>query len=603
MLLIPKIVYSCDGCLVDSIAWLVGRHSIFMFGVIAVNMELAQYIRLFRKWLWLLVLAAFLGSSISFIRTNRQDPVYRAEVTLFVGGFISDPNPGSSDIFTGKELAQTYAVLATSYDILEATVNTGGFPTTPGALRGAVTTSIIPETSLLKITVTYGDPVLAADIADQLAEQLILNSPDSLTPEQLYQVGLLRDQITSVSDQLASDQEEINQIAEQLEVANEEGAVQLGERRDILIDRITTSSTALAQLTNTLQYLQRQTNQLEVWESARIPGGPVGGGTLRSTLIGGVAGAVLALGGVLLLEYLNDTIRTPEEATTVLGLPILGTILRFGRTNDSYPRRLITHLHPSSPIAEGYRALRTNLLFSSNGQEGQKRAFVVTSPGPEEGKTVTTANLAVAMATAGLRVLLVDADLRRPKVHHIFDLDNELGLTTLLFADPARSDGRAGQDTSSLPDKLHQCVQNTAIPRLRVITSGFSPSNPTEILGSALMKRWFQEFVSSSDIDVVLFDTPPALVVADASVLAATIEMPVMMVVRAGRTRRTAAVRVKHQLETLGVDMAGVTLNSLSLSDQGYGYGSSYYYYYYYSNDKSARPTGWRRFLPRRRQL
>jgi capsular exopolysaccharide synthesis family protein len=268
---------------------------------------------------------------------------------------------------------------------------------------------------------------------------------------------------------------------------------------------------------------------------------------------------------------------------------------------------LITHLHPNSPISEGYRTLRTNLLYSS--ENGTRQSYVITSPGPEEGKSVTVANLAVVMAAAGLRVLLVDADLRRPKIQEIFDLNNELGLTTLLFADPAKvAEETPGRGDAMLAAKLRQCIQTTSVPRLRVITSGFTPSNPAEILGSALMKRWFDLFQSSADIDVILFDTPPALVVADSAILAATINAPVLLVLQAGRTRRAAAVRAKEQFATLGAKLIGISLNQINPAEQGYGYGYGYggsSYYYYYSSSSGAdadRRNGWRKLLPRLRR-
>lgn len=563
-------------------------------------MEISSYLRIFRKWLWFIVLVAFLGASISYITASRQRKYYRAEVTLFVGSFIQDPNPGSGEITLGRELAQTYAAIVTTYDLVQAAIDAGDFPISAGGLRSSITSEVIPATSLLKITVTYSDPILAADMANQLAEQLIIRSPTNLSSEEQLQIDLLDDQIDNINDLISQSRQELAVIEQQNELAETpEERQNLDEQREVLFARITENSATLAQLYVALQGLQRQTNELRIVDFAQIPGRPTGFSAFQVSLLGALIGAVLAYGLSILFEYLNDTIRTPEEATSVLALPVLGTIFQFGRSNDSYPKRLVTYLHPSSPVAEGYRTLRTNLLYSSAGDKNanEKYAFVVTSAGPEEGKSVTTANLAVAMATAGLRVLLVDADLRRPKVHEIFDLNNELGLTTLLFADPLNTgEGESGQN--GLSEKLRQCIQNTSIPRLRVITAGFSPSNPTEILGSALMKRWYDEFMASSNVDVVLFDTPPTLVVADSSVLAATINTHVLMVIRAGRTRRGAAIRAKEQFQNLNISIAGIALNQLNLSEQGsyYGYKSSYYYY---SGEAGQnQPTGWRRFVP-----
>jgi len=270
-----------------------------------------------------------------------------------------------------------------------------------------------------------------------------------------------------------------------------------------------------------------------------------------------------------------------------MGVPTLGAITRFGKSRDSYPQRLITYRDPGSHISEEYRTLRTNLLFSTNGNSG-KGAYIITSPGPSEGKSVTAANLAVTMAMAGWRVLLVDADLRRPKLHEIFNLDNNVGLSTLLSFNP--SDAAAHDDEHLFARGLRECVQETDIPGLQVIPSGHIPLNPTEVLGSASMQRWFQEFRAQDDIDIVLFDTPPSLVVADAAVLASAIDAPVIVVLESKKTRRGAAVMVKEQFDQLSVKIAGAVLNAVSPRDRaGYGYGYNYYYYYYYS-DHEVKP-------------
>jgi polysaccharide biosynthesis transport protein len=288
----------------------------------------------------------------------------------------------------------------------------------------------------------------------------------------------------------------------------------------------------------------------------------------------------------LLIEYLDDTITAPSQATQLLGLPTLAAITRFGKSRDSYSQRLITYRDPSSQISEQYRTLRTNLLFSTNGN-ANKSAFVITSAGPSEGKTVTTANLAVTMAMAGWRVLLIDADLRRPRMHDLFGLDNNVGLSTLLSVNPGDLLGQT-DDRRMLVHSLDDCIQETEIPGLQVITSGHIPLNPTEVLGSASMQRWFQEFRARDDIDIILFDTPPALVVADSPVLASAIEAPVILVLEAKGTRRGAALTVKEQMEQLNVKIAGLVLNSVNPRDRvGYGYGYGYYYYYYSDTSRS----------------
>ncbi len=555
-------------------------------------MELAHFIRLIRKWLWLIFLAAFLGGGVAFLARSGQPSTYRAEATILIGNYIEEPNPSAGAITLGEKLAQTYAVLAKTYDVLEAAAQE--FPVTPGALSNMLDVRVMPGTSLLVLGVTYTDPTLAAEMANAVANALIANSPTNLTPEQQDQVDSANAEIGALNDQLETTRQQLDEIDSQLPTAVGDEKDELIRQRNALVDQSNAASSTIAGLRSTIAQLQLRTNSLDIVEEARAPSGSNSPHVLNTTLLGAVVGAALAIGVSLLVEYLDDTLKTPEEAAQALGLPMLGTIVRFGKPDETYTNRLITQADPSSPVAESYRALRTNLLFSTNNVV--KRAFIITSPGPQEGKTVTVANLAVVMAASGLRVLLVEADLRRPKLHQIFGLENRVGLTTLLSANPARTSSTGEED-----EDFRRCLQDTAVPGLRVITSGFIPSNPTEVLGSALMQRWFQVFLSSQNVDVVLFDTPPALFMADSAVLAATINAPVVLVVEAGRTRRSAALKAKEQFTQLHVDVRGVVLNLVKPVEHGYGYGYGSYYYYYYSSDGSAtaQRNGLRRFWTR----
>jgi capsular exopolysaccharide synthesis family protein len=551
-------------------------------------MELVTYLRLFRKWFWLLFLSAFLAGGTAFLRSSRQPDIYQSSVTISVGSAIQQRNPQYSEIVTGTQLAQTYAVLARSYDIAQAAVDAGSFPISPGGLRGSLSANVIQDTSLIVLTITYTDPVLAADMANEVANQLILKSPKNLTPEQQALIDLANSEISQLNDELTQARAELNQIDSQLATTTDETTrTELQDRRNQLINQINQASQNLASFSNNITNLQQASNALAIVEQAR-PGGAIGTNLFSSTILGAMVGFALAAGLALLIEYLDDTITSPSEATQLLSLPTLAAITRFGKSRDTYSQRLITYRDPGSHISEEYRTLRTNLLFSTNGSSG-KSVFMVTSPGPSEGKTVTTANLAVTMAMAGWRVLLIDADLRRPKLHEIFNLDNNVGLSTLLSISPSD----LGDERRSFLRNMDDCIQDTEIPGLQVITSGHIPLNPTEVLGSASMQRWFQEFRGKEDIDIILFDTPPTLVVADSAVLASAIGVPVILVIEAKGTRRGAAQTAKEQFEQLDVKLAGVVLNAVNPRDRaGYGYGYGYYYYYYSETGaKSSSPN------------
>jgi non-specific protein-tyrosine kinase len=288
---------------------------------------------------------------------------------------------------------------------------------------------------------------------------------------------------------------------------------------------------------------------------------------------------VLSVGAAFLIEYLDDTIKSPDDAMTMLKLTPLGAIARI--KGEGYEDKLVTATHPRSPISESYRTLRTNIQFST--LDKPARTLLVTSPNPIEGKSITAANLAVAMAQAGLRTVLVDSDLRRPAQHKIFSLSNQQGLTTSVLEEEPVLDGH---------------LQAVSVENLRVLTSGPIPPNPSELLGSHKMQVLLERLKAESDI--VIFDSPPALAVTDAAVLSTQVDA-VLLVTDAGRTRRDMALRARDDLLKVGAHILGVAVNRLSGRMGGY-----YYYYYYYSRDDGSKQkrhhehhrVWWQRFPP-----
>ena len=214
---------------------------------------------------------------------------------------------------------------------------------------------------------------------------------------------------------------------------------------------------------------------------------------------------------------------------------------------------LVTLTSPRSPVSEAYRTLRTNLEFSS--LDEPLRTMVVTSPGPEEGKSTTLANLAVTLAHAEKRVILVDCDLRRPSQHEIFGLSNGVGLTTMVVDEEAMRD----------PPLLE-----TGVEGLQLLPSGPLPPNPSELVGS----RRMAEIISalSERADIVLFDAPPVIAVTDAAVLASRVD-GVLLVIKAGATKRDHAKRAKALLDKVNAHVVGAVLNNIKMD-------TSYYRYY-----------------------
>lgn len=216
-------------------------------------------------------------------------------------------------------------------------------------------------------------------------------------------------------------------------------------------------------------------------------------------------------------------------------------------------RHLITKINPKSPISEQFRTVRTNMQFSS--VDNDLKSFLVTSSGPAEGKSSTTANLAIVYAQQGKRVLLIDADLRKPTMHYTFRLDNLRGLSNLLV----------GEVT------LEEAVNSTDIDTLDVMTCGPIPPNPSELLGSRKMETLLRE--AKLSYDLVVFDTPPVLAVTDAQILANLVDGSVL-VVRSGKTEIEPAQKAKEALAPAKAKLLGVVLNDREKK------ASNYYYYY-----------------------
>lgn len=324
--------------------------------------------------------------------------------------------------------------------------------------------------------------------------------------------------------------------------------------------RLLANSVATTFITTNEQDQLTQTGTVSIVESAETPGSPVRPRTMLNTLMGAFVGLLLAGAAFLLYEHLDDTVKSSEDVEAATNLPTLGGVSRFPRVRTPADGLVVASAGRTAP-AEAYRVLRTNLQFSTF----DAQALLVSSAGPREGKTTTTANLAVAIAQTGQRVIVVDADLRRPALHKIFGLGNGAGLTSALLAqtpDPARF------------------LQPTRYENLSLLASGPQPPNPSELLSSHRMEAVVAAL--RKEAEVLLFDSPPLLAIADASILAAKVDGTIL-VVDAGRTRAPALQRASEALERTKTRVLGVILNKLTASGHGY-----YGYNDYYSSSEDA---------------
>ncbi|MDR5691572.1 polysaccharide biosynthesis tyrosine autokinase [Agromyces indicus] len=306
--------------------------------------------------------------------------------------------------------------------------------------------------------------------------------------------------------------------------------------------------------------------RLTLVQHAAVPQAPVSPNVPLNVALGGLVGLALGIGLAVLRETLDTRIRNERDVELVTETPIIGGIVFDPKANE---RPLIVHADPQSPRAESFRTLRTNLYFLD--ADRTNRAFVVTSSVESEGKSTTTANLAIALADAGARVLLVDADLRRPKQADYLGLEGAVGLSDVLI-------GRAD---------LQDVVQRWGRNSMFVLPAGAIPPNPSELLGSTAMVELIAE--ANRSFDVVLFDCPPLLPVTDAAILARNVGGTIV-VVAAGRTHRGQLKGAMAALANVDAPVSGVVITMLpTKGPDAYGYGRyGYGYGYGYASEAPA---------------
>ncbi|MBF0395304.1 MAG: polysaccharide biosynthesis tyrosine autokinase, partial [Desulfobacterales bacterium] len=310
-----------------------------------------------------------------------------------------------------------------------------------------------------------------------------------------------------------------------------------------------------------------KTGNIRVVDKAEVPEKPIKPKKKRNIILSVFIGLFFGIGLAFFFEYLDNTIKIPEDIKNHLKIPYLGPVpyldIDEGTSETASERpELITFHSPKSTASEAYRGIRTGILFSSAGSE--PRVILVSSAGPQEGKTLTSTNLAITMAQSGNKVVIIDCDLRRPKVHKMFNLSRDIGMTNVLVGNK----------------KIDEVVLQTGIPNLSMIPSGPIPPNPSEILGSNRMKDILE--LLKEKFDKVIIDTPPITAVTDAVILSKAVD-GVVLVVRANDTIREIAKNGVDQILSVGGHLLGAILNGVDIGKDSYYYYQ--YYYYYYGED------------------
>jgi non-specific protein-tyrosine kinase len=512
-------------------------------------MELKTYIAPLMKWWWLILAAALVAAVSSFLVTQQQPPVYQARTTLVIGRSFYEPNPTSADMLLGEQLAAFYADLAKREPVRNATMTALGLSSLPEYVAQAVANS-----QLIEIEVTDTDPKRAQAVANELANQLILQSPagdqskeqdrQKFIDEQLTN---LQDQINSTSDELLKKQEELGTLFSARQIADAEAALAA------LRTKLTTLQTNFATLLANSE--RGAKNALTIIEPAALPRRPIGPQRMIMVMLATAIGVILASASAYLLEYLDDTLKTPEDITRITKAPVIGYVTEI-KEDANHGVHVVKE--PRSAVAEAFRTLRTNLEFAA--VDKPLKTLLVTSSVVAEGKTTVSVNLAAVLAQGGRKVILMDADLRIPSIHEVLDIPNQKGLSDVF--------------------RGNLCLDDAIIPwngaDLGAIPSGKLPPNPADLISSMKMDTILAELSEKSDI--VIIDGPP-FIVSETGVLANKVD-GVLLIIRYAMTRKGELSTTVEKFHRAGAKIAGVVLNGIPrvrAGNYGYGYYSQYY--------------------------
>jgi non-specific protein-tyrosine kinase len=532
------------------------------------SIDLVKYLVLLWHWAWLIALAVVIAAGGAYFVSKLTPPVYQARTTVLVDMTSSNSSNDYGFVLLNSQLTQTYSQMMTKSSVLdEVATRLGLVKVNPKA----ITANPLTNTQLINIFAESTNPKLAADIANTLVTVFSEQVQSLQTTRYSASEQSLKAQMTDIDNKLKIANNQLSTTTDRAEAV----------RLETTIANYTQTYASLLQSYEQVRLAETQTlSSIVQIEPAVIPDGPIRPRTLMNVAVAGLVSVLLTSGLIIGVDLVNDTVKTPDEIAKKLGLPVLGIISHYKR-NEGVP---VTESQPLSPVSEAFRTLRTNVKYAGAGIDKALDSIMIISAMPSEGKTEVLVNLGVVLAQNGLRVLLIDADLRRPALHHRLGLDNLVGLSQT-FVHP-----ELGMDYS---------LQPTRVNGLSAITSGDSPPNPSELLGSQYMGSILN--VLKKEYDILLIDTPPALAVTDAAAMLPYVD-GVLLVVKPGSTHLAPLRSLVDQFRKSDGKLLGVVLNDINPRSSSYGY---YYRQYksdnhYYNKDdsrnkaiKNSNPHKW----------
>jgi capsular exopolysaccharide synthesis family protein len=519
-----------------------------------VEIDLRVLMRAAWRWAWLIVLITVVFGGIGYAISVRQATSYEATVQILINPEQSTGATELSTLQASRDQAETYRLLLQSTPVLDRVVKTLDLPYSSSALSENITTKVLRDTQLIEVTVKDPSAEQAATLANTLTEQFKAHVQELTVARYKSNLANLEQQTAD----LESRRTEIDKELAGLESgADAQDSVVQRQISDLKDERTRVSQT-IADVDASIRAANRSIATtyapVEVANPAEVPAVSSGPRTMLGTVAGLFLGLIVAAVAVALLELLDKSVRRTDDIVELTGSPILASIAKApgGAGADE---RIFAGSPARASAMEAIRLLRTNLLLAT--ANDSLKTFVVSSPGDGEGKSTITANLGIAMAQAGHKTVIVDADLRRPSQHEIFGLPNASGLTSLL---------------SRLDQPWTQAANGTSIPGLTVITAGPNPDTAVDLLDSDRLAGIIERI--RQDADVVLFDTAPMLAYSDALAVGAHSDA-ILLVARPGHTSSDGLHAAAMGVHQGGIRLVGVVMNRVKKASVSGGYGRS----------------------------
>jgi capsular exopolysaccharide synthesis family protein len=512
-----------------------------------------------RRWLVPVIAAGAVGGLVAFLVGQTIAPEYRATAQLFLTPG-SSPSGSFQDVALGQSLARNYVHLVKAEGVLRSAMDKTGWDGDIERFRERTQVAQVSDTSIINLSFRDRDPQRAADAANAIATAFIEQTQTLEANLQGTTASQLDEQIKSVETDIRGLDEQIAPLRAATVASappGEESAQAEQQARLLTLDGLRQSKQqTLAQLVRARDDIRlsaaRSRNTLSLWQSAIAPRRPDTPNVPLNVVLGTLSGSLLALLAIGIVRYRDDRLTDLDVTAERLGVAALAEI-PLGRRPGSLAGKLFVRDEPQSPEAEAFRSLRTNIIFAD--VDRRPRTVLLTSAVPLEGKSVVSANLALAFADAGTPTVLIDADLRRPSQHALFGVDPNPGLSNLLTGDLA---------ADAIP-------QMQVSPNLIVIPSGSLPANPAEALSSSRMSALIDDLSSRTKDGAVIIDGSPLLTVADAAALATQVDGCVI-VVDSGRTHARVAQRAIEVLRRVRAPILGVVLNKTTGREAAYHY-------------------------------